>query len=41
MTGVGGGRGLEGMRERVERVGGRFDAGPTETGWQVTLEVPA
>jgi len=36
----GGGHGLAGMRERVELVGGRFDAGPGEHGWQVTAELP-
>ena len=38
---VGGGRGLEGMRERVQRAGGRMDAGPTGEGWRVELQVPA
>ena len=38
---VGGGRGLAGMRERVERAGGSMQAGPTEAGWRVELEVPA
>lgn len=37
---VGGGRGLSGMRERVERAGGRMQAGPTPDGWRVELEVP-
>jgi signal transduction histidine kinase len=37
---VGGGRGLEGMRERVERAGGQLRAGPTEHGWRVELELP-
>jgi signal transduction histidine kinase len=41
LEGVGGGRGLSGMRERVERAGGRMQAGPTEQGWRVELEVPA
>ncbi len=41
LTGVGGGRGLDGMRERVERAGGRMRAGPTGSGWRVQLEVPA
>lgn len=36
----GGGHGLAGMRERVELVGGRFDAGPAENGWRVTAELP-
>jgi len=38
---VGGGRGLAGMRERLERAGGSMQAGPTHTGWRVELEVPA
>jgi signal transduction histidine kinase len=41
LVGVGGGNGLNGMRERIERVGGRMHAGPTKTGWRVELEVPA
>jgi signal transduction histidine kinase len=41
LRGVGGGRGLDGMRERVERAGGRAAAGPIEGGWRVELEVPA
>jgi len=41
LRGVGGGRGLAGMRERLERAGGSAHAGPTETGWRVQLEVPA
>jgi signal transduction histidine kinase len=41
LTGVGGGRGLSAMRERVERIGGTASAGPTESGWRVELEVPA
>jgi signal transduction histidine kinase len=41
LAGLGGGRGLDGMRERVERVGGTMHAGPTESGWRVQLEVPA
>jgi signal transduction histidine kinase len=40
LVGVGGGRGLHGMRERVERLGGTMRAGPTENGWRVELEVP-
>jgi signal transduction histidine kinase len=36
-----GGRGLSGMRERVTRLGGSFDAGPAEAGgWQVTALIP-
>jgi signal transduction histidine kinase len=37
----GGGHGLSGMRERVERAGGHMEAGPSERGWRVSLEVPA
>jgi signal transduction histidine kinase len=39
--GMGGGRGLEGLRERVERAGGRMSAGPTAEGWRVEIEAPA
>jgi signal transduction histidine kinase len=39
--GMGGGRGLDGMRERIERTGGTMSAGPTGEGWRVELEVPA
>ena len=34
---VGGGRGLAGMRERLERAGGSMQAGPTDAGWRVEL----
>jgi signal transduction histidine kinase len=37
---VGGGRGLLGLGERIERVGGSMSAGRTETGWRVELGVP-
>jgi signal transduction histidine kinase len=37
---MGGGRGLEGMRERIQRAGGTMAAGPTGEGWQVEIEVP-
>jgi signal transduction histidine kinase len=40
LTGVGGGRGLAGLRERLERVGGSLEAGATENGWRVELVVP-
>ena len=38
--GMGGGRGLEGMRERIERAGGTMSAGATAQGWQVEIQVP-
>ncbi len=41
LTEVGGGRGLAGMRERLERAGGSMHAGPTDAGWRVELQVPA
>ncbi len=41
LPGVGGGRGLEGLRERIERAGGSMEAGPLDDGWRVRLEVPA
>ena len=40
LPGVGGGNGLSGLRERLERAGGSMQAGPTEGGWRVELEVP-
>jgi signal transduction histidine kinase len=38
--GMGGGRGLNGLRERIERAGGAMSAGPTTEGWRVEIEVP-
>jgi signal transduction histidine kinase len=38
---MGGGRGLDGLRERIERAGGTMSAGPTSAGWRVEIEVPA
>jgi signal transduction histidine kinase len=40
LSDVGGGRGLAGMRERIERAGGTMQAGATDAGWRVELEVP-
>jgi signal transduction histidine kinase len=40
LSDMGGGNGLNGMRERLERAGGRMDAGPTGSGWRVELDVP-
>jgi signal transduction histidine kinase len=39
--GMGGGHGLEGLRERVEQAGGTMSAGATPEGWRVEIEVPA
>ncbi len=38
---TGGGNGLRGMRERIERVGGRTRAGSAGQGWTVEMEIPA
>ncbi|QFY09011.1 histidine kinase [Nonomuraea phyllanthi] len=35
-----GGRGVTGMRERVRLLRGELEAGPTETGWKVTVRLP-
>lgn len=40
LAGVGGGRGLVGLRERVDELRGTMKAGPTEDGWCVAVEVP-
>lgn len=37
---TGAGFGLTGMKERVELLGGRFSAAPTNTGWTVQVAVP-
>jgi signal transduction histidine kinase len=37
----GGGHGLTGMRERVEVLGGRLEAGPHGSGWRVRTVLPA
>jgi signal transduction histidine kinase len=34
------GHGLDGMRDRVERAGGRFEAGPVDGGWRTLAELP-
>ena len=34
------GRGLRGMRQRVEQLGGVIEAGPTGDGWSVRAEIP-
>jgi signal transduction histidine kinase len=34
------GRGLRGMRQRVELLGGAIDVGPTRDGWSVCAEIP-
>jgi signal transduction histidine kinase len=34
------GRGMRGMRQRVELLGGVIDVGPTDDGWSVSAEVP-
>jgi signal transduction histidine kinase len=39
--GMGGGHGLEGLRERIEHAGGTISAGATPEGWRVEIEVPA
>ncbi|MGO4360955.1 sensor histidine kinase [Terrabacter sp. RAF57] len=41
LTTVGGGHGLAGLSERLERVGGTLHAGPHLDGWQVDADVPA
>jgi signal transduction histidine kinase len=37
---MGGGHGLEGLRERIEQAGGTISAGTTPEGWRVEIEVP-
>ncbi|HEX2298578.1 MAG TPA: ATP-binding protein, partial [Pseudonocardiaceae bacterium] len=38
---AGGGRGLTGLTERAALLGGRLQAGPSDEGFRVRLEVPA
>ena len=40
LHGLGGGHGLAGMRDRIERAGGTMAAGPSGEGWEVEIEVP-
>ena len=40
LTGVGGGHGLAGLRDRLAQLGGAVDAGPTADGWRVDMVVP-
>jgi len=40
LASVGGGRGLAGLGERLDRIGGSMNAGATETGWRVEVVVP-
>jgi signal transduction histidine kinase len=41
LASTGAGVGLQGMRERIELVGGSVSAGPVADAWQVRVEVPA
>ncbi len=41
LAATGAGYGLQGIRERMELLGGRCRAGPTTDGWQVEVEVTA
>jgi signal transduction histidine kinase len=41
LAGVGGGYGLEGMRERAQLLGGMLSAGADGQGWRVELRLPA
>jgi signal transduction histidine kinase len=34
------GRGVRGMRQRIELLGGAIDVGPTDDGWSVRAEIP-
>jgi signal transduction histidine kinase len=38
--GAGDGRGLRGMRERIDLLGGHLEVGPTATGWHVAATFP-
>ena len=39
-TAPNGGQGLIGLRERVSMLGGEFDAGPTDAGFEVRARFP-
>ena len=41
LASTGGGYGLSGMRERIEKAGGSFRAGPVDGGFRVEVSVPA
>lgn len=41
LANTGGGYGLSGLNERVDLLGGSFNAGPCGSGWRVEAEVPA
>lgn len=40
LAGIGGGRGLAGLQDRVTAAGGRLHAGPAEAGWRVDARFP-
>jgi len=40
LHGTGGGFGLQGMRERIELLGGEVEAAPSQSGWTVQVAVP-
>jgi signal transduction histidine kinase len=40
LTGMGGGHGLDGLRERVTSAGGVLTAGPSMEGWRLTASLP-
>jgi signal transduction histidine kinase len=37
---AGGGYGLQGIKERLELIGGRVETGPNDGGWRIAAEVP-
>ena len=40
VSGCNEGRGMQGMRQRVELLGGRIDAGPADGAWSVRADIP-